>query len=140
MRTPSVQAWMGTLPESIVAGKGSESLLTAAHVFSALSRQRYAGSLDFTKCYDLMVPRGTAGLMEAGGWPQGLVRVIIAYMWQHQQRWMSWDRHSPCRSSSWHLCAPRMFFWAVGSCCLDGRRFAGHGAPRRAGVHSGVHG
>ena len=106
MRPPSVQGWMGTLPQSVVAGKGSESLLTAAHVFAALSRQRYAGSLDFTKCYDLMVPRGTAALLEAGGWPQGLVRVIT-HMWQHQQRWVSWESHTHPDTLQAGTCVPQ---------------------------------
>ena len=106
MRSPSVQAWTSTLPQSIVAGKGSESLLTAAHVFSALSRQRYAGSLDFPTCYDLMVPRGTAALLEAGGWPKELVRVI-ACMWQHQQRWVSWDSHTHPFTLGSGTCVPQ---------------------------------
>ena len=106
MRSPSVKAWMSTLPSSVVAGTGADSLFTAAQVFAKLGHQRYAGSMDFTKCYDLMIPCGTAALLEAGGWPRGLVQVI-AYMWQHQQRWVSWDRHTHGAPLAAGTCVPQ---------------------------------
>lgn len=90
----------------VVAGTGADSPFTAAQVFAKLGHQRYAGSMDFTKCYDLMIPCGTAALLEAGGWPRGLVQVI-AYMWQHQQRWVSWDRHTHGAPLAAGTCVPQ---------------------------------
>ena len=92
LQTESAQAWIRSLPTSVVAGKGSDSLTTAASIFAELSQKHFAATLDFTKCYDLMIPKGTAELLRAGGWPSGLTEAIN-HLWSSQERWIIWQNH-----------------------------------------------
>ena len=110
IQTPAVQKWIATLPETVVCGKGSDAQLTAAQLYQELSRKRYAASLDFTKCYDLMIPEGTVRLLLHGGWPQGIC-ALIRQVWTQQIRWVSWRQHT----------APQPL--TVGTCCPQGCSF-----------------
>ena len=110
IQTPAVQKWIATLPETVVCGKGSDAQLTAAQLYQELSRKRYAASLDFTKCYDLMVPEGTIRLLLQGGWPQGIC-ALIRQVWTQQIRWVSWRQHT----------APQPL--RAGTCCPQGCSF-----------------
>ena len=96
MQTTGVQSWLQSLPTDIACGKGSEAQVTAACLFQRLCRSGYAASMDFTKCYDLMVPQGTVALLRAGGWPQGIT-ALIQDVWC-RQHWVSWNSHT-------HACA-----------------------------------
>ena len=74
-------------------GKQCEAALTAAALFTKLSKLQYGASVDFSKCYDLMRPEGAARLLTAGGWPQGITNLLLS-VWTSQLRWICWESHT----------------------------------------------
>ena len=91
IQAPSLQAWLqANLPKEIAYGKNADALQSAGVFFEHMAKDGYGGSLDFTKCYDLMRPEGTLRLMTAAGFPEGLVGLCRA-VWGSQTRWVCWD-------------------------------------------------
>ena len=106
LQTPTAPLWLQTLPDVVVTGKQSEAALTAAALFTKLNKLQYGASLDFSKCYDLMRPEGTARLLTTGGCPQGITNLLLS-VWTSQLLWICWDSHTgevPLRAGA---CVPQ---------------------------------
>ena len=122
IRTDGATTWVERLPPEIVFGKGTDAQIAASEIFNEVVVKKFGASLDFTKCYDAMDPRGTAHLLLHGGWPRGIVRVL-QQVWSGQCRWVSWAGHTSS-SSLFALCrvlyASRLSVRAIGFGGLDG--------------------
>ena len=123
VQSPSVQAWVDSLPSEVVAGRGADAQIAASEIFGSFSSLGYVASLDYSKAYDTMSAVATGRLLCRGGWPQGLCRVIER-MWGTQLRWLEWQGHvdsSPLHASA---CVPQgcpfgpvaMFAWMGAGC------------------------
>ena len=68
VRTPCMRKWLQThMPAHVCIGQGSEAQLTAGLLLNSISERVFGATLDYSKCYDSMDPRGTLALMQLAG-------------------------------------------------------------------------
>ena len=91
LHTNGFKAWLRLhLPPEISFGPGSEAQLAAGVILDSVAKQGLGASLDFSKCYDTMVPQGTIALMQQAGFPTGLCNLCSA-VWTSQTRFVEWQ-------------------------------------------------
>lgn len=87
-----MKQWIAqAMPAEVISGCGpkAEAQIAAASVLHGVSVEGYGCSLDFTKCYDSLDPRGTVSLLQAAGLPDSWVNTLNM-VWTQQSRWILW--------------------------------------------------
>ena len=127
VKSPSTKEWINrAIPPEVVAGSGpsAEAQVAAGEILHAISVDGFGCTLDFSKCYDLMNPRGTLALMRQGGFPSHVVD-LCEMVWTGQRRWILWDncvhpRASPAGRPGYR---PRGPLWSPRPPTLDDEWF-----------------
>ena len=89
-----IQEWRDRFcPDEIVGGAGSlGSEEVAAWFAEMLAALGYGGTLDYTQCYDMMIPEIVGAAMRAAGLPED-VAYLVENTWASQRRWMEVEKH-----------------------------------------------
>lgn len=79
----------------------------AGNILEAYAKDKHVGTLDYTKCFDLLRPQACARMMtQAGFHPQ--MSTLCELLWTQHKRWCSWEGfHSPIPQSSLSLAIPQ---------------------------------
>ena len=80
LRSAPMKQWIAqAMPAEVISGCGpkAEAQIAAASVLHGVSVEGYGCTLDFTKCYDSLDPRGTVSLLQAAGLPDSWVNTLI---------------------------------------------------------------
>ena len=92
LRSAPMKQWIAqAMPAEVISGCGpkAEAQIAAASVLHGVSVDGYGCTLDFTKCYDSLDPRGTVSLLQAAGLPDSWVNTL-SMVWTQQSRWILW--------------------------------------------------
>ena len=85
-----MRKWLQThMPSQVCIGQGSEAQPTAGLLLNSISEKGFGATLDYSKCYDSMDPRGTLALMQLAGLPATLCAFCRA-VWTTQVRHVEW--------------------------------------------------
>ena len=93
LRSAPMKQWIAqAMPAEVISGCGpkAEAQIAAASVLHGVSVDGYGCTLDFTKCYDSLDPRGTVSLLQAAGLPDSWVNTL-SMVWTQQSRWILWS-------------------------------------------------
>ena len=132
--------WVNSFPPEIVFGKGSDAQIAASEIFNEVVVQKFGASLNFTKCYDSMDPRGTAHLLLHGGWPRGNCSGAPTGLVRSMQVGVLGWAYFVFLSLCGLLYSSGLSFWAVGFGCVDGFWSPVCAELRACWVHSVLHG
>jgi len=106
-RSDIIKKWRKiAIPPEVIGGTGGQSAEEgAATLFYALTELGFAGTLDYSACYDLMATQVTVPVVTRLGWKPELCN-ILEDVWQNMERWVTWDQHtSPERLHAGHAAA-----------------------------------
>ena len=89
----SIAAWRASvLPQQIAGGKSSPGAEEhATRMFDAFNTDGYIASLDYSQCYDHVIPADACQAMAMLGLPNALTSTL-QFHWEHQVRYIDWNR------------------------------------------------
>ena len=100
--------WIKTvLHTEVPYGNQMDAANAAGNILEAYGKDKDVGSLDYTKCFDLLRPQACARMMtQAGFHPQ--MNTLCELLWTQHKRWCSWEGfYSPILQSSLSLAIPQ---------------------------------
>ena len=100
--------WIKTvLHPEVLYGNQMDAANAAGNILEAYAKDKHVGTLDYTKCFDLLRPQACARMMtQAGFHPQ--MSSLCELLWTQHKRWCSWEGfHSPIPQSSLSLAIPQ---------------------------------
>lgn len=103
----SVQSWIReVLHPDVNYGPGCDAQVAAGRLLHEYSKQGFLASLDYEKCYDLLRPRASAAILQAG-FPTAMTR-LCDLMWSTSKRWLKWGQHvSAIPMSTYEMALPQ---------------------------------
>ena len=95
------------LHTEVLYGNQMDAAIAAGNILEAYAKDKHVGTLDYTKCFDLLRPHACARMMtQAGFHPQ--MSSLCELLWTQHKRWCSWEGfHSTTPQSSLSCAIPQ---------------------------------
>ena len=108
LKKSTTTEWIkSVLHTEVLYGNQMDAAIAAGNILEAYAKDKHVGTLDYTKCFDLLRPHACARMMtQAGFHPQ--MSSLCELLWTQHKRWCSWEGfHSNTPQSSLSCAIPQ---------------------------------